>query len=331
MTMNEAWTSLLDFATDGKVTMYNHSNPEKFPNGMTVNYRIRAKNGVGFGEWSYATEVLCDSTPNTMHTPEVDKDNNMINPYWIYITWPSLTNPDDTGRDDIIKYGLEWDQGSGNFVLLIKDFVNAYNLSSPDGLPFPSGMAMDFVLFAENGVGEGEYSPSYLTVIADEVPLHMVAPTTTSIDYNSIKLTWDPISDWADTGGDDIIYYKVEFLDKTCYLDDVNSCEGEEGTWLELTKESTQLAQTTYEHVSPTHFSRFRLFEYRICAKNKVGMGACSVENLKITTDNCPLAATTIKSEDFTVLYNKITLVFQTYNDDESELSGKSPVTGYEF
>lgn len=49
-------------------------------------------------------------------------------------------------------------------------------------------------------------------------------PIATSIDYNSIKLSWSPITSDADTGRDPIIYYKVMFLDYPCYQNDVDSC-----------------------------------------------------------------------------------------------------------
>jgi hypothetical protein len=54
----------------------------------------------------------------------------------------------------------------------------------------------------------------------------MNPPIEVEVKYNEISMRWDPISDWADTGGDDIIYYKVEFLKKPCYDGDSTDCTG---------------------------------------------------------------------------------------------------------
>jgi hypothetical protein len=54
----------------------------------------------------------------------------------------------------------------------------------------------------------------------------MNPPIEVEVKYNEISMRWDPISDWADTGGDDIIYYKVEFLKKPCYEGDTIDCSG---------------------------------------------------------------------------------------------------------
>ena len=96
----------------------------------------------------------------------------------------------------------------------------------------------------------------------------MNPPIEVDVFYNQIFMRWDAISDWSDTGGDDIIYYKVEFLDKPCYSGDTLDCTGQLGTWLELTDFDTQGILTTFVHEIPAdqHFSRNKFFEYRICA-----------------------------------------------------------------
>lgn len=45
----------------------------------------------------------------------------------------------------------------------------------------------------------------------DNVPQRLNTPTSTNVDFNSIGLTWAPITADADTGGDPIVYYLVEF------------------------------------------------------------------------------------------------------------------------
>lgn len=70
----------------------------------------------------------------------------------------------------------------------------------------------------------------------------MNTPTNTSIDYNAIALSWDPITDDADTGRDPVIYYLVQFYDRPCYATDAGDCSTEDislGSWKELSVEGT--------------------------------------------------------------------------------------------
>jgi len=41
---------------------------------------------------------------------------NYVNPTWIYVLWAAIYEPDLTGGDPVIAYGLEWDQGNGTWV-----------------------------------------------------------------------------------------------------------------------------------------------------------------------------------------------------------------------
>jgi len=48
-----------------------------------------------------------------MNTPTEDPSTNAT---YIKVNWEPITLPVDTGRDPIIHYRLEWDQGTGNWV-----------------------------------------------------------------------------------------------------------------------------------------------------------------------------------------------------------------------
>jgi len=117
-----------------------------FPNGGTINYRLRAKNGIDNGEYSTILSVLCDSTPLFMGKPIVDYLGNHINPNWIYITWDAIadTDVDKNGRDAISWYGIEWDQGTGTWANMTSfdtspSSVLFLNFSAPTP-PFTSNM-----------------------------------------------------------------------------------------------------------------------------------------------------------------------------------------------
>ena len=68
---------------------------------------MRAKNNVDYGPFSTILPVVCDHTPLFMNPPVISDSH--INPKWIYITFTPTTLANETGRDDIIYYGVEWD------------------------------------------------------------------------------------------------------------------------------------------------------------------------------------------------------------------------------
>ena len=56
---------------------------------------------------------------------------------------------------------------------------------------------------------------SVLTVQADSVPLYMNVPQVdylgNKINPKWIELTWNEITQWSETGGDDVIYYELSW------------------------------------------------------------------------------------------------------------------------
>lgn len=73
--------------------------------------------------------------------------------------------------------------------------------------------------------------------MTDGPPLRLNTPTSTNVEYNSISLSWDPITAEADTGGDPIIYYYVDFYNQPCFASDLLDCSVEpadSGTWTEI-------------------------------------------------------------------------------------------------
>ena len=72
------------------------------------------------------------------------------------------------------------------------------------------------------------------------------------------------------------------------------------------------------------HFSKNREYEYRICAKNGVGMGACS-EALSVLTDTVPYKMNPPDIAD--IFHDQTILTWRIITDDEK--SGRSPVVKY--
>ena len=53
----------------GMITAFNHTSSVIFPNGGQFYYRVRAKNGVGYGVFSDVYQVQLDTTPPMMYPP----------------------------------------------------------------------------------------------------------------------------------------------------------------------------------------------------------------------------------------------------------------------
>ncbi len=78
-------------------------------------YRVKAKNGVGYGPYSVVYDVYADKVPQFMNMAQHDYLANHINPYWIYLTWEALieTQWDKTGGDKPVEYVIEWNNMIG--------------------------------------------------------------------------------------------------------------------------------------------------------------------------------------------------------------------------
>lgn len=71
------------------VTSFNHTTT--FGNGVTVNYRTRAMNGVGYGPYSSIFTWVTDSVPLFMNPPVIATSDILYNQ--ITITWTAITLP----------------------------------------------------------------------------------------------------------------------------------------------------------------------------------------------------------------------------------------------
>ena len=70
----------------------------------------------------------------------------------------------------------------------------------------------------------------------------MTVPTSAGADYNAIHLTWVAVTAAADSGGDPIIYYYVDWFYRPCYEDDNADCDSEPlamGFWMGISTQST--------------------------------------------------------------------------------------------
>ncbi len=62
--------------------------------------------------------MIADKVPQFMNKPQVNYLANHINPHWILVTWEGISTWPLNGGDEATYYGLEWDQGNGEWVNL---------------------------------------------------------------------------------------------------------------------------------------------------------------------------------------------------------------------
>lgn len=67
-----SWVSVFTPATQpSKLNSFNVTSIDDVPflSGQIIKFRLRARNGIGYGEYSEVTEVTCDKVPQMMFAP----------------------------------------------------------------------------------------------------------------------------------------------------------------------------------------------------------------------------------------------------------------------
>lgn len=132
----DSWAALT--TNDGTLKYsYEHSMPQKFAPNTNVYYRLCVQNGVGMGACSTELTVLTDDYPTFMNEPVITDAN--IHPTNIVLTWTGISTDSYTGRDPIIFYGVEWDQGTNTWINLTtgtEGLILTYTHTCPSGCIF---------------------------------------------------------------------------------------------------------------------------------------------------------------------------------------------------
>ena len=196
-------------------------------------------NGVGYGPFSTILTWVTDSVPLFMNPPVIAAANILFNS--ITITWSAITLATQTGGAAITYYGVECNMGSGwaNLTTPSVGVTLSYVQTTPTA--FVNNTVFQYRCFAMNGVGSGAYS-TITSITTLGTPARMNAPTLSgTVYYNSITITWLPITSSADTGGSPVTYYYVDFFNRPCYASDAYNCSAESyslGSWTGLTDPS---------------------------------------------------------------------------------------------
>ena len=78
-----------------------------FPSGTNQRFKLRAKNGVGYGAYSAEKIALADSVPLFMNAPDAVIAAD-ITPNRMRLTWTGISLDAQTGRDPVTYYELQW-------------------------------------------------------------------------------------------------------------------------------------------------------------------------------------------------------------------------------
>jgi len=119
---------------------------------------VTAVNDVGYGYSSIPLTILTDNVPTYMYTPVEDPTTNAT---FINVTWQSLVDPTYTGRDPIIYYNLQWDQGNSTWQWLTTPNISVnYFTMNNTVWPFNNGSSYRFKVWPLNRAGYGASSLS---------------------------------------------------------------------------------------------------------------------------------------------------------------------------
>lgn len=169
LTDADPWTELTQEA-GGIVNAYTlDCNSTNFPNNTNFRFRLKSKNGVGFGPYSTPTTITSDRTPLQPLPPT----NGTVTPTSIEVSWTALTEFEARGRDTILNYLLEYFDGTDWSTVIEVDantFTHTHEI--PSGFPANTDRSDYFVKYrvsAKNGIGYGILSPE-LSVLTDTYP-----------------------------------------------------------------------------------------------------------------------------------------------------------------
>ncbi len=132
-------------------TSYTHIPDAILTSGGTYKYRIKAKNGVDFGLPSTETSIIADQIPQVNQPVIAVAD---IHPKKVIVTWTETADANN-GRDPIIFYKLQWDQGNGAWTDIYSyDAGNSLPTSYEHNIGFilTSGETYKYRLYSKNGV-----------------------------------------------------------------------------------------------------------------------------------------------------------------------------------
>ena len=215
--------------TDYKITYSGATNTEKTitvtdqtaisytianltPAGETLTFTIKAVNIHGDGAGDTITHVLSGSAPTTLTAPTVTQSGTDV-----IFTWSA---PSDNNGAEVTAYTLYiFDKTTTNYVDHTSKCTSYTTLDTTCTVPMTTftstlgysiGEQITAKATATNSQGESTQSgASTENVLAQSEPTVGVSNLTPTSTTTSITLTWDPLTDGAQTGYSSVLRYTV--------------------------------------------------------------------------------------------------------------------------
>jgi hypothetical protein len=182
-----AYTQIVGHNTHSMLTSYT-VNVIK---GTQYRFRYRAKNAVGFGEYSDHSVILAAGVPSPVPKPlySINFDSNVL--------YLDIQQSPDNGGSEIIRYDLYRAEVIDNSPLsyskvssFIFDNFRTTIVEGPSG--YTQGITYAFQVVAVNSIGESDPSEAVYASISD-VPPQPNAISTSISSISSITIEWDQV------------------------------------------------------------------------------------------------------------------------------------------
>ena len=200
-----------------------------------------------------------------------------VEPFSITISWTALAEV-NYGNDPVNFYAVElYNSATTQWNQLNSNFGNVYlTYTHTSTSVFVANTYYQFRVRPKNGVGYSLSTSSVLSVLSDGYPNYMHPPTEGPISPKSIVINWDDLLDQTKNGGDDPIYFRLEWYNQIT--------NPSVPVWDEITSESDGKL-LSFIHTRPDVFPSGSIQKYRVKAKNRVGLGTIYSAELLVTAD----------------------------------------------
>lgn len=209
------WTEVVGESTDYLLTHFTVSSG-LLP-GQSYQFRVRARNSLGWGEYSSAATVKAATRPDQMAglTTELDAATGGVK---VTLVAPSDNSETISAYKVEFAHGASWSEAStacdGSSATVLSNMYCIVPMSTLRAAPFSLVFddAIQVRAQAYNAYGWGDVSDPVGTLSVKTEPTKMAAPvrgsgTTTSL----LQLTWVALSTSADTGGATVTSYNVQW------------------------------------------------------------------------------------------------------------------------
>ena len=228
------------------------------------------------------------------------------------ISWTSLADADN-GGDPIIFYAVElYDAGTDTWNQLNFDFGNLYTTyTHTSASNFQASTQFFFRVRPKNSIGYSQTASTDVELLSDGVPNGMTAPYAGAVTPTSIEVKWDSLTDPNLNGGDEPIFYELEWEDKET---DPNN-----PSWVTLVIDGDGL-MLSFIHQRASVFTSGSMQKYRVRPKNHIDWGTVYGEGL-LQADEVPISMSTptrgsVDPNSIQINWPSITSAGETGRDD---------------